>query len=529
MSLPDRGKMYLRFAFGMKNFLKETITLEKSKEIIRQRLNDRGKNLLTIVKRTIYENAASPYLKLLKLAGCEYGDFERLVHSAGVEPTLMKLREEGVYLSYEEYKTGREVSRGSKTFRFKESDFDNPFVMGHLETRSGGSRSPGTRTILDFDYLTYGRAVYSLCVLDATRALNNPKILWEPIMPGNGPRQLLTYAKIGQPFMRWFSTVSEKRIRPSLKNRLATGYIVYVGRMCGARMPAPEYVPIDEACRVARVVSETIKRHGNCWVHTAPSNALRICEGAKEKALDISGIKFDVGGEPLTRVKRQEIESAGASVCPRYVFVEGGFVGYGCLNPSAPDDMHLIKDALAVIQHERAVAHAEVSVNAFLFTSLLLCAPKILLNVENGDCGVIEKRKCGCSLEGLGFTEHIQEVRGFDKLSGIGMTFLGSNLVQILEEVLPGKFGGSPIDYQMVEEEDEAGHTRLTVNVNPAVGKIDENRLIQTVLAELGKGKDTGRMMANVWWQANVLRVKRVRPYTTSLGKLLPLHIQKQK
>ena len=49
--------------------------------------------------------------------------------------------------------------------------------------------------------------------------------------------------------------------------------------------------------------------------------------------------------------------------------------------------------------------------------------------------------------------------------------------------------------------------------------------LVNTVLGELGKGKDTQRMMSDVWSRSRTLRVKRVRPFTTAAGKLLPLHI----
>ena len=146
----------------------------------------RGENLLAIVKRTIYENEASPYLKLLKLAGCEYGDFEQMVHHDGVELTLHKLRAEGVYISCEEFKSKKEVIRGGKTFRFRDSDFDNPFIKGHLESRSGATRSSGTRTVYDFDYLTESRAAYRLPLFDAYDALDFPLAMWAPIAPGHG-------------------------------------------------------------------------------------------------------------------------------------------------------------------------------------------------------------------------------------------------------------------------------------------------------------------------------------------------------
>jgi hypothetical protein len=95
--------------------------------------------------------------------------------------------------------------------------------------------------------------------------------------------------------------------------------------------------------------------------------------------------------------------------------------------------------------------------------------------------------------------------------------------------VLPAKFGGASTDYQMVEDEDEGGRTRLSILASPEVGEIDEGELVHTILAELGKGKDTQRMMAEVWSQAEMLRVKRLRPLVTAAGKLLPLHIQKAK
>lgn len=142
---------------------------------------------------------------------------------------------------------------------------------------------------------------------------------------------------------------------------------------------------------------------------------------------------------------------------------------------------------------------------------------------------MIETRNCGCQFEALGLTTHIHNIRGFDKLTSAGMTFVGTELVKVIEEILPAKFGGTSTDYQMVEEEDEKGHTRMSVVVSPGVGEIDEAELIQAVLTELGKGRDTQRMIAQVWSQAQTLRVKRAEPFVTARGKLLPLHIRKGK
>jgi len=107
------------------------------------------------------------------------------------------------------------------------------------------------------------------------------------------------------------------------------------------------------------------------------------------------------------------------------------------------------------------------------------------------------------------------------------MTFIGTDLLRIIDETLPARFGGSSTDYQMVEEEDSGGHTSMTILVCPDVGSIDETELIQTVLAEIGKGQDSNKLMAQFWAESNTLRVKRIRPLATARGKILPLHIQK--
>ena len=154
MSLFGQMMMYWHFALGLRRFLREPLTPEQSHQIIEQRLRDREKNLLTIVRQGIYQNRSSPYLKLLELAGCEYGDFEKMVKSDGIEPALQKLAGEGVYISIEEFKGKKEFARGAKVFKFKESDFNNPFLPGHFAAHSGATRSAGTRTNYDFNFLT---------------------------------------------------------------------------------------------------------------------------------------------------------------------------------------------------------------------------------------------------------------------------------------------------------------------------------------------------------------------------------------
>ena len=62
------------------------------------------------------------------------------------------------------------------------------------------------------------------------------------------------------------------------------------------------------------------------------------------------------------------------------------------------------------------------------------------------------------------------------------MRLSGSTMIRILEELLPARFGGSPLDYQLLEEEDDAGYTRLTLLVSPRIEIDDEKAVTGAVL-----------------------------------------------
>ena len=104
------------------------------------------------------------------------------------------------------------------------------------------------------------------------------------------------------------------------------------------------------------------------------------------------------------------------------------------------------------------------------------------------------------------------------------MRFLGEELIFALEQVLPARFGGSPSDYQLVEEE-VGGLPRVHLLVSARVGSVDEEKLVSCLLETLGKGAESREMMAIVWKEAQTLRVERREPYMTASAKVLPLHI----
>jgi hypothetical protein len=187
--------------------------------------------------------------------------------------------------------------------------------------------------------------------------------------------------------------------------------------------------------------------------------------------------------------------------------------------------LHFAADMLALIQHPRRVPGFQLEVPAFCMTTLLPSAPKLLLNVETDDYGIMETRPCGCPLEECGWTVHLRGVRSFRKLTGEGMTLVGSEMLRILEEVLPARFGGSPLDYQLAEREDEQGFTRLVLVISPSVRLPAEEDVKHTVWEALGRGSRAADLAQAIWRQAHTLHIERREPVWTERGKLLPLHL----
>jgi hypothetical protein len=274
-------------------------------------------------------------------------------------------------------------------------------------------------------------------------------------------------------------------------------------------------------------MAETIRTDGACYLGAFASMALRVAVAALEEGIDLTGGVFSGGGEPPTPAKVATMRRTGARVIPGYHFSEVGAVGLHCGNPIDCNDQHFMRDHLALIQHPRTVPGTSIEVNAFTFTTLLPSASKILLNVESDDYGVVETRACGCLLEKYGFPEHIREIRSFRKLTGEGMTLIGSDMERVLHEDLPRRFGGTPLDYQLMEEEDAQGFTRLSIVVSPKVELLDENDVVETVLKGLGSGSEGADGARATWSQAKTLRVRRMEPIWTARGKLMPLHLAK--
>jgi hypothetical protein len=182
---------------------------------------------------------------------------------------------------------------------------------------------------------------------------------------------------------------------------------------------------------------------------------------------------------------------------------------------------------VALLQRERTF-DGEV-VGALFCSTVHVAEPKVMVNVELGDASDMGERACGCPFERLGFRQRLRGIRSYEKLTSEGMHFVGSDLLRLLEEVLPARFGGTATDYQLVEDEGADGLARVSLVVSPRVGAIDEGRLVATALEGLGAAAGGAAVeMAGIWRAARTLGVVRREPYTTSAAKILPLHLARR-
>jgi hypothetical protein len=516
--MQDLTEILKRLAYLSRDFpafLRTPVTASEAARQIERRLATRGERFLGLAQRAIYGYPASPYRQLLKAAGCEPGDLRTLLSGEGLEGTLRRLAEAGVYLTFEEFKGRREVVRGSARLSFQQENLDNPFAIPHFEAQSGGTRGPGTSVKMAFPYFA-DLAVNTAVAFEEHGLSDYDHAIWlQGFTPG------LIYAKLGRPPIGWLLPVSPLPTR----QQLGYAYMVLLGRLVGRPLVEPTMLDLREPERLVSWLLDRRREGRSVCVTTYASSAVRTCTAARDRGVSLEGVCFVTMGEPFTEAKRRAVDAVGARVLVRYAFTEAGIIGYGCGTPQGSDDLHFLHDSYGLIQRSRTVGEDGPTVEALLYTSLLRWAPKILLNVESGDSAVLEQRACGCRMGELGLNQHISQIRSFEKLSGEGMTFARSSLLRVLEEVLPARFGGASTDYQVIEEEGERGVLRLVLIVSPTVGTVDEAALRQTFLDELGRDGRLAQYMATVWQRAGTVVVRRQPPMATRAGKILPFHL----
>lgn len=521
LSLEDLGSG-ARLLRDLPGYLREPLSVEEARVVLRLRLERREPDFLALLQRIFRSGPADPYRQLFALAACEEEDVAALVRKEGVEQTLRTLYRHGVYLAADEFKGRRAALRGGRTVAMEPRQLRNHGLSAHFPVQTSGSRGAGTIVPLDLAYIR--DCSVNLCLAMHARGDDGWRKGHWHVPGGVAIARMLEYARIGRAPERWFSQTDIAGSTLPPRYRWSARVLRLGGWLAGRPLPAAQHVPFTDPLPVARWMHDTLRAGATPHLLTFASSAAALGGAAFAEGLDLSGAQFTVGGEPVTETRLAAVRRVGAQAVPIYGTAETGAIGHGCLNPAAPDEVHLLHDLHAVIQAGSDGRGRGMPPGALLVTSLRPTAPLVLLNVALGDQASLGRRPCGCPLEDLAWTTHLASVRGYEKLTAGGMTFLDTDLIRVLEEVLPARFGGGPTDYQIVEEEDRDGRSRLRLLVHPAVGPVEPATLIDVFLEAIGRGSSAEQVMALQWRAAGLVTLERGSPLPLPSGKVLHLH-----
>jgi hypothetical protein len=491
----------------------------EARATIQRRLAEREDRFLRLLERGVFAHPGSPYQALLREAGCEFGDVAESVRRHGIEPTLKTLLSAGVSVTFDQFKgRSRQPWHGSSA-ACQASDFDNPHLSCYYTGTTGGSSGAGTRVSMEFEHYR-AQASHELVATVAHDLVEAPTAAWLSVLPSPACfGVMLRRVPFRRPLERWFSQVTEREAGAQVKDRMVGQTILASSRLLGQPFPRPEHVPLDRAATVATWARQAADAHGRSVLITHVSCAVRVALAARDSGFDLDGVVMWAGSEPPTPAKVGLIRASGAHWVPGYWMIEAGFLAQGCAQPIDDTDVHLFSDAFSLIASPQPASSPGGTVDAFYLTTLLPSAPKLMLNVEIDDFGIIEERSCGCPLDELGLGVHLRQVHSLRKLTGEGMTLLGGEASRILEEELPARCGGTALDYQLQEEEGESGLTRVILVASPRVPVADE--IIHTAFLASLDGNGPGAGLARATWvQADALRIRREEPRATVQGKL---------
>lgn len=517
--------MVARLARRLRGYVRTPLQPGEIRRLVADGLRMRNERLLRMLEHVVFAHPENPYRRLLDHVGVELADVRNSLAEHGLEATLGTLADAGVHLSLDEFKGRRPVRRGSLEFRTSPHDFDNPLSSRDIGLQTGGSRGSGTRIYLDLDNYAQD-AAYHYLMLEAFGLLDRPAAVWAPMPPFSaGLADLLRAMKLGRSPERWFAQTRPAYNGRSWRHALLGDGLILGSRLSGASTPRPEFTPLGEAHTVAEWLAASKSKGRPAVVKTNVASGIRVCLAARERGLDISGSFFRVDSEPLTPARAEAFSRVGCAVANTYAMTEAGWVGVPCARAEVPDTCHLLSDKIALVRREMRTAHGAGAV-ANLYTTLLPTTPKLMLNVDCGDFSEVSEAPCGCLFGELGFRTRLHTIRSYDKLTSEGMNFLGDDLHRLLEEVLPGRFGGSPLDYQLVETESEdTGLPQVVVVASPRVGPLDEAAVVGAVVEFLNHLPSSGGMFGRRWQEAGTLRLERREPTATGAGKMLALHV----
>ena len=310
-TLLQDARTYPRFVGGLRRFLRDPMTLDECRSVVRETIAGREQSFLQLLERAVYANPRSPYRALLGHAGAELEDVARLVDSEGLEGALDRLHEAGVHLALDELRGRVPVRRGSLELHFTFADLANPLVTGVFTGRSGGSRSLGRVNLLNFDLFAH-QAAYWGAFLFAFGLSSRPFAVWyPPVIPGIN--LILCEGKLDRRPERWFLPSPLLHGAGSLKEGLLVATASALGRVTGGALLFPRHLPPARAVEVVKWLAEKRDAGTPGLLAATPSSSVRVCLAAAEHGIDISGSFFRMARERNPAKRRKSRRSTSAS------------------------------------------------------------------------------------------------------------------------------------------------------------------------------------------------------------------------
>lgn len=485
--------------------------------VVKRQQQDREPAFLYTLRRVIFDPPSHPYREMFHLAGCSYEDVAALVRRDGLEAALHRIRAAGVYLSQDEFKGSTPIVRSRREIQASPASFRNPLAKGNMRHVTSGSRGKAVQTFRSSEFTHHQEAMHDIVAREFGLA-QRAQIVLRPTLPSTlGLQDCSIVARKRHRLEGWYASGPSGLYAP------ATAALVLVARISGCRIPFPIVLRDNDFSSAARQVAQLCRQGLPCLVSGPASPAVRLAAAALDLGLDISGTLFLVSGETLTDAKRAVIEQAGGEPFARYGVSEIGFVGHGCRQMTAGDCVHLYSNAVAAITHRRNAALSDIEVDSLLYTTLLPTAPLVLINFEVNDSGVLEKAGCDCEFSRTGLRWRIRDIFSFGKMTGHGITLIGTEMVRLLEHVLPARLGGRPGDFQLLEHEG-AAQTAMELRVSPRVRGSSTEQIRQCFLDEI-RLVYGGALAGRVWRHAETLKVVLAEPVVTTTGKVSALHL----
>ena len=244
---------YSRMTLGLMDLLRIPPSADPQ-GTLRKQMEGRTEGFLEQVREYVFGAPPHPYRAMFELAGCELGDLENMVRREGLEKTLHRLRDSGVYLLHDELKGKQPIVRGGREIPGNPDSFLKPGGGGRWTSQTGRSRSNGTSTAQSPAYRAH-RNCYDAILAEEFALQERDCVMLFPILPAAyGFSRARSMYRSGVPVTRWFAVGGG--LREAGHYRLVTRALVAEARLLGWPLPWPQFLDASDFMPVVRHLEE---------------------------------------------------------------------------------------------------------------------------------------------------------------------------------------------------------------------------------------------------------------------------------